>query len=92
MYNFKYKEAIYSDTALRLNIDNNMPIEPTDDEKLESLKQQIIDVTFQLYKLEIAGFNDIGLKTRLEGLIVAHKELAETISFSKKEEEVNENV
>lgn len=68
------------------------PIEPTDDEKLESLKQQIIDVNFQLYKFEIAGFDNDELRKKLSSLIESHLKLSKTIAFSKKEEEVNENV
>jgi len=56
------------------------PVEPTDDEKLESLKQQIIDVTFQLYKLEISGFDAKELHIAKERLISEHKALAEIIS------------
>ena len=59
------------------------PVEPTDDEKLESLKQQIVSITLQLYSLEMAGFDDNELREKLSNLVESHLELSEVIAFEE---------
>lgn len=53
----------------------------TDEERLEQLKEQIINVTTRLFELEISGFNDLDLQSEKEGLIAEHKELAQNVAM-----------
>ena len=91
----RFKEPVLVDGALTEGYVEEVVDEPvvsseeitlTDEETLENLKQAIVETTFQLYKLEIAGFYDEELESELGTLIEAHKDLAETIAFEEVEE------